>query len=343
MGVQAQVFLSGKSHFRLDIRHLNRKDAGTIFKIGVPGAATNLYLTVRGLLVNRLLEIYVGSVAISAFATANNLLGIFWAIPNGMLAVSRMLISVSMGEEDRQTLTDTMRVMLRRYVPLMCAVSAVIIASAVPMTRIFYQDTADKVFDMTVWGLRILPLCMPLSIINSHLTCYNQSAGRHWLVHIVSLLDGALFVTAFSALLLPVMGINGVYAANVLNGIMIMLVFFGYAWNRSRHLPGNMGELIVIPDDFGAAPDDRLDVSIRSMDDVVSVAESIHYFCRRKGNSETKAGLAGLCMEEMAGNVVIHGFKNDQRRHSVDVRIVIKDQDVILRLTDDCAPFDPGE
>jgi Na+-driven multidrug efflux pump len=43
LGVQAQVFLSGRSHFRLLKRHLRWKDLGQIFRIGLPGAAVNIY------------------------------------------------------------------------------------------------------------------------------------------------------------------------------------------------------------------------------------------------------------------------------------------------------------
>ena len=53
--------------------------------------------------------------------------------------------------------------------------------------------------------------------------------------------------------------------------------------------------------------------------------------------------MAALAMEEMAGNVVGHGFTKDRRRHSVDARVVHKDGDVILRIKDDCVPFDPSE
>ena len=118
MGVQGQYYLSGNSHLRFRASRLAWRECGQIVRIGVPGALSNIYQTARGLIVNRLLEVYVGSVAISAFATANNFLGIAWAVPVGMLAVSRMLISVSIGEEDRQTLADSIRVMFRRFLPL---------------------------------------------------------------------------------------------------------------------------------------------------------------------------------------------------------------------------------
>ena len=75
--------------------------------------------------------------AFRPFTTANNLLGIVWAIPNGMLAVSRLMISVSAGEEDRQTMVDVMRNMLIRFVPLMCAVSVCVALLAEPFTRLF--------------------------------------------------------------------------------------------------------------------------------------------------------------------------------------------------------------
>ena len=48
-------------------------------------------------------------------------------------------------------------------------------------------------------------------------------------------------------------------------------------------------------------------------------------------------------MEEMAGNIVEHGFEKDNKKHYVDIRVVHKDDDVILRIKDDCVPFDPGE
>jgi Na+-driven multidrug efflux pump len=120
LGVQVPVFLSGKSQMRMRAGDLSWRESGAILRIGLPGAASNVYQTARGLIVNRLLELFVGTVGISAFAGANSIMGLFWAVPAGMLAVSRLMISVSVGEEDRQTLTDIMRVMFRRYLPLQC-------------------------------------------------------------------------------------------------------------------------------------------------------------------------------------------------------------------------------
>lgn len=343
LGVQAWVFLRGKSLFRLTLRVSRWDEAGRILLIGLPGAAGNLYQTARGLIVNKLLEAFVGSVGISAFATANNLLGLVWAIPGGMLAVSRMVISISVGEEDRQTLTDVMRVMFRRFLPLMSCVSLAVILCAVPLTRIFYRDPSESVFMMTVWGFRILPLCMPAAVISMHFTCYGQSSGKQGLVHLLALLDGVVSVAGFSALLVPLWGIHGVYAANVLNGIVSCLVFFGYSLLKNRRFPRNMEELMVIPQSFGVPAEERMDLSVKSAQDVAAVAARIQRFCLDRGVSPRSAYLAGLSMEEMAGNVVAHGFTKDRKSHSADLRVVHKGEDVILRIKDDCVAFDPHE
>ena len=342
-GVQAQVFLGGRSHLRFRWKGLSWTEGGEIFRTGLPGAAGYGYQTIRKLVVNRLLVTFIGSAAISAFAASDSLLGFFWAVPTGMLAVSRLMISISVGEEDRQTLTDIMRVMFRRFLPLMAVVSGVIILCAEPFTRIFFHDPAEPVYMMTVWGFRILPLCMPLSIICMHFTCYGQASGKQGLVHVLALLDGVVCVAGFSALLIRWFGINGVYAANVINGIVAFLVVIGYSWLKRKSFPRSMEQLMVIPEDFGAEEDARIDITVRSMEEVLTVSRQVTAFCKRRGIDERRTYLASLCMEEMAGNIVDHGFMKDRKEHSIDIRIVHKEEDLILRIRDDCVPFDPGE
>lgn len=343
LAVQAQFFFTRVCHLRMKIGHPAWQESGAILRIGFPGAACNLYQTARGLAVNRMLAIFVGSVGISAFATADNVMRIFWSIPGGMLAVSRIMMSISIGEEDRRTLTDIMRVMFRRFLPLMAAISAMIMVSAVPLTRIFFRDPTQAVYGMTIWGLRLLPLCMPLSVICMHFTCYAQASEKQGLVHTLSLLDGVIFVVAFTALLIRPLGVKSVYIANVLNGVACLLVIIGYAVLKQKRIPRNMDELMVIPDDFGVPEDERMDLTVQTMEEVVSIAREVESFCQEKGVDKRRAYLAGLALEEMAGNIVDHGFRKDRKKHSVDLRVVHKGDEVILRLKDDCVPFDPNE
>lgn len=343
LAVEMQYFISGRSSLKLKLKRPELGECAEMLRIGLPGGLSNGYQTLRGFIVNRLIEAYVGAAGISAFTSANNLLAIFWSIPVAMSAISRLMMSFSIGEEDRQMLRDITRSMFRIYLPIMIAIDALLVALAVPFTRLFYQDPAQPVFEMTVWGFRLLPFCMPLAIIVLHFISYGQASGRNLFVHVMAALDGVICVAGFTALLIGRYGMNSVYYANLLNGVVGVLMVFVCAWIAKKHVPRSIDDILVIPDDFGAGPDDRLEFSIDSVEKAVDIAEAVQLFCVSRGVDNRRAYLSGLALEEMAANVVLHGFTKDSRSHSVDVRVIYKDGDVILRITDDCIAFDPGE
>ncbi len=343
MAVEAYHFFTKDAHLKIAFDVIPWKQGTEVFRIGFPGAASYIYQTLRGLILNRLLESFCAAGSLSAFALANNVMSIFWALPAGMASVSRLMFSVSHGEEDRQGLVGTMKVMFRYFIPLMCIVDAAIIVSSPVITSLFVKDIASPAFAMTVSGLRILPLCMPLSIILMHFTAYGQVSGKSVFVNIASILDGVVCVAGFSMLLVHPLQINGIYIANVLNGVVTTLFVVLYAMFKLKRMPRNAEDLMVIPDSFGVTKDERIDISVKSMEEVIEVSKRVQDFCLEKGIDSKRAYLAGLCMEEMAGNIVEHGFVKDKKKHSIDIRVAHKNDKIILRIKDDCIPFDPKE
>ncbi len=340
---EAWYFVSGRSQLHFTLKKPDLTECVSMFRIGLPGAMINGYQTFRGLIVNKVLEVYVGAIGISAFATSNYLLALFWSVPAGMQAVSRMLMSVAIGEEDRRSLTEVMRVAIRRYIPLMCAISAAVILLAHPLAHAFYKDLSDPVYMMTVWGFRILPLCMPLGILCMHYVCYAQATDKQRFVHVLTLSDGLISVSLFTAILAPFIGMNSVYIANVINGIVSILIIVIYASKISGHFPRTMDEFMVIPDSFGAGEDEYTEIQVRNVEEAVSISRHIQEFCLSRGIDDRRSYYAGLAAEEMVVNVIDHGFTKDKKDHSINIRVVCKDDEVILRIKDDCIPFDPEE
>lgn len=334
-------FTTEKATMRLGFKGIDFSHLKEVILIGLPAALMPAYQTLRGIIVNGIIMAYVGAVGLSAFAASNSLLNLFWAIPAGMQAVCRILFSMYVGEEDRRSLVDTMRVNVFRCIPLMCVVVAGIIALAHPLTLIFFRDQADPVFEMTVHAFRILPLCMPLSTFCMGFTAYGQAADKHVLLHVDTVFDGVICVAGFSALLIPLMGIDGLYWANVLNGVVCVSIFFIYAAIVGKRFPRTMEQLMVVPEGFGAPDCNRLDISVHTVDEAVRASKEVHNFCIEHGVGSQKAYFSALCMEEMAVNVIEHGFVKDSKRHSADIRVVYADDDLILRIKDDCVPFDP--
>ena len=161
---------------------------------------------------------------------------------------------------------------------------------------------------------------------------------------VLPVIDGFAGVTVLSLFLIPLMKMNGLYLSNILNGVICLAVIIAFSWKARGAFPKNIRNLMAIPKSFGAAKTDKLDVTVRSISDVTNVSQQIIDFCSGLGIDRKYAFYAGLSMEEMAANIVQHGFTKDRKKvHSVDIRVIYSKDILTLRLRDDCRPFDPSD
>jgi anti-sigma regulatory factor (Ser/Thr protein kinase) len=81
------------------------------------------------------------------------------------------------------------------------------------------------------------------------------------------------------------------------------------------------------------------------VDGVLNTSQKVIDFCKLHNIDKKHAFYSGLCIEEMAGNIIKHGFKttNNKVKNSVDICVVYKDGGILMRLKDNCSPFNPKE
>ena len=169
------------------------------------------------------------------------------------------------------------------------------------------------------------------------------------ILHSYSILMDAVFDSAELIMmgpflvLIPLLHINGLYISNILNGFICLGIILWYVRKRTGKFPKSIEDILMIPDDFGAGDNDRIDIEVKEIGAVNTVSEQVIAFCRGHGIDQRRSNFAGLALEEMAGNVVEHGFTKDKKKHVVDMRVVHKNGDIILRILDNCRSFDPLE
>ena len=341
--VMAWYYFAGRSELRFSLFGLRWSEAGSIMRLGYSGSLSRFVEMFRCVIVNFLILEYVGTVGMSSFAASNSVMAIFWPVVFGMMAVNRMLLSISVGEEDRQSTIDIMRVVHRWGMVIIAFVVAALVIFAEPWTRLFFRDPADPVYGMTVIAFKILPLCMPFSVMCVYFAAYTQIIGKKLFAVVLPIVDGFLGVVCFSFLLIPALKMNGLYWANILNGVVCVTIIIVFAVKDIKHFPRNMEDLLALPDDFGAREGEYMDLSVREAGEVSAVSYQVEEFCLSRGVDKRRAMLSGLAMEEMAGNVVTHGFSSDNKNHSADIRVTCRKNDVILRLRDNCIAFNPTE
>lgn len=138
------------------------------------------------------------------------------------------------------------------------------------------------------------------------------------------------------------MGMNGVWTAQILGCALSAAVLYAYAWKVSGKPAGSPDGLMCYPEGFGVPDEDRIDIPVRGMDEVISLSRTVWAFCEAHGIDSRRKNCVSLCVEELAGNIVRHGF-GDGKKHSLDIRVTLTGEDVRLCLKDDCRAFDPTE
>ncbi len=341
LAIQAMFYLRGKSEWHFSVKGCDWHIAPKILQLGYSGALSRFVEMFRCLIVNFLMLRFVGSAGLSSFAASNAMMAIFWPVPFGMMAVTRMLLSISIGEEDRRSMADVMRITMTKGMLIVLVMAAGIILLAEPFTQLFYHDPADPVYHYTVMGFRLLPLCMPWSLLSLCYAAYVQATEKKIMSVVLPVTDGAAGVVACSLLLIPALGMNGLYISNILNGMICTVLIVAGAWLTLKRFPRSMEDLMAIPERIGVGEGERIDISVTGTEEVTDVSRRISEFCERRGIDRRRTYFASLCMEEAAGNVVEHGFTMDGKKHSADIRVVHKKDEMVLRIRDNCAAFDP--
>jgi anti-sigma regulatory factor (Ser/Thr protein kinase) len=81
---------------------------------------------------------------------------------------------------------------------------------------------------------------------------------------------------------------------------------------------------------------------ITTMDQVTEASDKVISLCEENGVDRKQAFNVGLCLEELAANSLLHGFKDDRDKY-IEYRFLIIGRWLILRLRDNGRPFDLTE
>lgn len=343
--IQMSYYFTKKAIIRFDFKLIRIHYLKDIFRIGIPSALGQFYQTIRGLFINYILLRYIGDDGLAAYSAVGAFSCVFFAVAAGVASATRLLASVYIGEEDRDGIYRIMHTVVTKGILLVTAVSLVFMCLHVPITRIFYADTASNVYRLAKQIFFIFPVSMIFSCFTCSFINYYQCFERMKIVNILSFIDGTVGMVVCSFILTPFMGAMGVWISQILNGVITCISILIYTVIVNKRFPTSLNDFLLIPDSFGVPDENRLNISISSVDEVLNTSQKVIDFCKLHNIDKKHAFYSGLCIEEMAGNIVQHGFKdkNGRTKNSIDICVVYKERGILIRLKDNCKPFNPKE
>ena len=312
--------------------------AGQILKLGSPATLANFLYPVRNVFINKYAFTVGGIDAVNALAILGSFGGFLDMVNIGVGAALTMLASVFVGERDTRSLKELMKV------ELICGMSL----------------CAVKLFVVYVFGDDIAVLCgaegnvvplahslfiwygwsAPLNMVTLLFMGIYQSLGRVTYCNSLYPLNCIIVPFICCAFISKFTGITAIWSCYAWAEVATLIAMYLYASFRKKAPATSVDDMLFLDKNFDTA--NKISLTVRDLDEIVKVSESIQNFCAEQGIDNKRAMLSGVCMEEMAANVVKHGFNKDKKKdHSIDVFACVENDEVLLRMRDDCQPFDP--
>lgn len=338
--ILVQYYFTKKAQLRFDFSLFDLTKIFNIAVIGLPGALVQIYLCIRGYVYNQSIIYYTGEEGMAAFAAVNSFSCIFYAFTYGIATASRTLFSLFAGARDRKSIRTTMKLSLVNLFAIDVGISCIFCMLSGVFAGIYFNDTQVAAYELAMDLFKIVPFAVSFSAVGSVFSALYQCESSMKVVNAISLMDGLLGVCISILLLCPFFGINGVWYSWFTNNLCVMAVIFVYTVIRLKRLPGKLEDWLGFADDFGTSQDMRLNLAVHNSEEAAGCSNAVIDFLKNRGVDNKRAFYTGLALEEMACNIVQHGYKRNKKNNAV-IECIDLDDKLVLHIMDDCAEFNP--
>lgn len=303
-------------------------------------AIKRLANTIRPIILNIIIIGYGGTAAMAALSVRNNFSNFAEIFGAGIASALSLLVGVYFGEINEEAIEEVCTYAQKLIAVFAGSICILLFVFAKPIAGLYITETGE-VLDMAAFAIRMLALQIPMQALVASRIKYLQSVYRKYNMNLLIFAAQLVFVLLSSFVLGKLFGIYGILSSyTVSDALSLLAIFIFYAVKNRVNLPKTK-DYLNLPDDFYLNPGDVISLDIRDMDDVTLASDQIMLFCKGHKIDHKTAYYAALSFEELAANIVEHGFPENSSAHPIiDLRAVIIDSKFVIRLSDNCPQFD---
>ena len=304
---------------------------------GSPKAVRRGFNSLRPLFMNRLTMVAAGSMGIAALSVQGNMRAFSGAVGAGIATTMLTIAGVIYAEEDVDSLKTLFIEALKKIGTIILPISTFLFVLA-PFLVSLYMPEQTEAAKMAVFAVRSYSLALPFVAFNEVYINYFQGTGKTRASNILSAFSrfGSIFICGL--VLQAIFGITGVWAAIFLSEALLSLgiVLYALLYGKGRKI----SERMLFIDNSQFKNTKFYDTVISQKGEEAGLSEKVARFCLENGVDKRRSNLASLFCEELCSNIVDYGF-SDGRPHTIDLRVSISDEEVRIRMRDNCTPFNP--
>ncbi len=331
-------FVLDKSLMHWDISGIKKAMVSGMVALGAPTAIAAALYALRNVAINYLALTVGGEKTVSAIALVSSAVGPFDAVNIGYGAVVLIIASVFVGEKNAQGLKALLRTGLKIGLILSFAKVVIIAALGRPIMTIFGAE--GEILDECYQLFVMLAINMPMNILTVSWANIYQSRGKVNFVNLMYVINAFASPVLFALVACKFMGVWGIWTCYLFSEVVSTVFILVAAPIMSKHKLTNFYDILCLDNAFDKGK--SITISIDSMEAVIDISKNVEAFCKENGIDNKRSLMAGLCLEEMAGNVVEHGFIIGKKKdYRIDVFVEINGNDVNMILRNNTPLFNP--
>lgn len=297
---------------------------------GFSSSSTQLYLTLKLLIINSLIGIYVGNAGLVAFGICYNSLFILYIFLIGTAQTMSPIVSVYYKEEDYSGVNYIIRRSLKIVFASSLALAVLFIVY--PQSLLMLYSVKDPSYVLVVLhAVRIFSISYVGTAITFLYTFYSQAIQKNQLSTIISLLEGLIFPIGFATVLSFVFGGNGIWISFALAELFTILFIFAYSRHLSRKTDGEYTGFFI-----NKHNDDTkvFEYTIRgNIDEAVELSQEVQNYL--EGNKS--ATVVSMAIEEMLVNII----NTNDEVGTIDVIVRNNEDNILISVKDTGIDFNP--
>lgn len=331
-------FKKSGGSLRFTFRNMDWGFAGELFTRGMPKAVRRFCNVIRPWLINRMILIIGGSLAMAAYSVQNSSAELFELLGTCCGDAVVMMCGIFFGEENESDLNRTMTIAFRYVLFGVIPIAALCFFGA-RFVAVFYLGSQTDAVNIAADCMRLYAFKLPLLAFNEIYLNYFQAIGDVKRSHILSVLHRLVYIVASVYVLGGLFGIRGVWAAFPVSELLLALTIIAMAAKHEKKLPLGISDLLFLPSDFGKNRVAQFYREVRTTEDAMEASRAAEAFCKENGIDARRSYYAALCIEELAINDVTHGFYKKGQSAAIYLS-TLNNGELTIRFRDNGRNFD---
>lgn len=297
---------------------------------GFSSSSTQLYLTLKLLVINFLVGIYVGKSGIVAFSICYNSLFILYIFLIGTSQTMSPIVSVYFKEED----FSGVNYIVRRSLKIVLAASLVLSALFIiyPQSLLFLYSVKNPAdIPVVLNALRIFAISYIGTAVTFLYTFYAQAIQNNKLSTVISLLEGFILPIGLAFILSVPFGGDGIWISFAIAEALTIVFIFAYSKYINKKSNGEYSGFFINKHN----EDEKVfEHTINgNIEEAVSLAENVQKYL--SGNKS--AVIVSMAVEEMLVNII----NINEAVETIDVIVRNNGDSILISIKDTGIDFNP--